>query len=309
MFSVRSLTMRREVGDPVDGVGGERQRDALGLHQRHVLLDQRAARLGQDADELVLAERLELDADRKAALQLRNEIRRLRDVERARGDEQDVIGAHHPVLRVHRRAFDDRQDVALHALAADVGPVRRPRGPAILSISSMKMMPACSTRSTAVARHAVHVDELLLLFLRQVLERLGHLHPPLLRLALEEPRQHVLEVDVHFLDRRAGDDLERGKRLLADVDLDDARVEPAGAELLAEPLARLLLLIAGGRAVFVRRRRTRRRQQQVEQPLLGVLRRLRRALPRAARRAPCRRRARRGRAPSTRRRGRRSRPR
>ena len=66
----------------------------------------------------------------------------------------------------------------------------------------------------------------------------------LLRLALEQPGQHVLEVDVHFLDRRAGDDLERRKRLLADVDFDDAAVEAAGAELLAEALARLLLLIA-----------------------------------------------------------------
>ena len=49
-----------------------------------------------------------------------NQVRRLRDVERAGGDEQDVIGLHHPVLRVDRRAFDDRQDVALHAFAADV---------------------------------------------------------------------------------------------------------------------------------------------------------------------------------------------
>ena len=66
---------------------------------------------------------LELDADRKAPLQLGNQIGRLRHVERAGGDEQDVIGAHHAVARVDRRAFDDRQDVALHAFAADVGAV------------------------------------------------------------------------------------------------------------------------------------------------------------------------------------------
>jgi hypothetical protein len=57
-----------------------------------VLLDQRATRLGEDAHEFRLAERVELDADREAALQLRNQIRRLRHVERAGGDEQDVIG-------------------------------------------------------------------------------------------------------------------------------------------------------------------------------------------------------------------------
>ena len=45
------------------------------------------------------------------------------DVERAGRDEQDVIGAHHAVLGVDGGAFDDRQDVALHAFAADVGPV------------------------------------------------------------------------------------------------------------------------------------------------------------------------------------------
>ena len=151
-----------------------------------------------------------------------------------------------------------------------------PSRPAILSISSMKMMPACSTRSTAVARDAVHVDQLLLFFLREVLERLGHLHPPLLRLALEEARQHVLEVDVDFLDRRPGDDLERGKRFLADVDLDDARVEAAGAQLLAEPLARLAAADRAAPRPDPRpgADRPRRRQQQVEQPLLGVLRRL-----------------------------------
>src|SRR5262245_24235093 len=43
-----------EVGDAVDRVGCERERDPFGLHQRGVLLDQRAARFGEDADELVL---------------------------------------------------------------------------------------------------------------------------------------------------------------------------------------------------------------------------------------------------------------
>ena len=37
-----------------DAVVGERQVDALGRHQRDVLLDQRAARLGEDAHELRL---------------------------------------------------------------------------------------------------------------------------------------------------------------------------------------------------------------------------------------------------------------
>src|ERR1700682_4577308 len=46
------------------------------------------------------------------------------------------------------------------------------------------------------ARDAVHVDELLLFFLGEVLERLGDLHPPLPGLPLKETRQHVLQVDI-----------------------------------------------------------------------------------------------------------------
>ena len=67
-------------------------------------------------------ERVELDADREPALELGDQVRRLRDVERAGGDEEHVIGLDGAVLGVDRRALDDRQQVALHALARDVGP-------------------------------------------------------------------------------------------------------------------------------------------------------------------------------------------
>jgi hypothetical protein len=55
---------------------------------------------------------------------------------------------------------DNRQNVALHALTAHVRPLR-PSRPAILSISSRKMIPAVSTRSIAARADGVHVDELL----------------------------------------------------------------------------------------------------------------------------------------------------
>jgi hypothetical protein len=45
-------------------------------------------------------------------------------VESRRSDEQDVIGAHHPVLRRDGRPLDQRQEVALHALTRDIGAVR-----------------------------------------------------------------------------------------------------------------------------------------------------------------------------------------
>jgi len=59
---------RREVRNPANPVVGERERDAFGLHQRDVLLDERAPGLRQDPHELVAAERLELDANRKSSL-------------------------------------------------------------------------------------------------------------------------------------------------------------------------------------------------------------------------------------------------
>ena len=52
--------------------------DALGRHQRLVLLDEARLGLGQDAAEILLGQRAQLDADRQAALQLRQEVRRLR---------------------------------------------------------------------------------------------------------------------------------------------------------------------------------------------------------------------------------------
>ena len=99
---------------------------ALGGHQRRVLLGQRVLRLGHDADEVRLGERLELDADREAALQLGDQVARLGDVERAGGDEEDVVGPHLAVAGLHGRALDDRQQVALHALARDVRARRSP---------------------------------------------------------------------------------------------------------------------------------------------------------------------------------------
>ena len=84
-----------------------------------------------------------------------------------------MVGLHHPVFRVHRRAFDDRQDVALHAFAADVGPV-----PAFAAGDLVDLVDEDDARFLHAldggARDAVHVDQLLLLFLAQRVERLGH---------------------------------------------------------------------------------------------------------------------------------------
>ena len=87
--------------------------------------------------------------------------------------------------------------------------------------------------------------------------------------AAEHVAHHVLQVDADLLDRAAGDDLERRHRRRLHVELDDALVEPALAELFAHPLARAAGLLAPGGLILAGHRRPRRRQQQIEQPLLG----------------------------------------
>jgi hypothetical protein len=102
---------------------------------------------------------VELDADREAALQFGDQVGRLRQVERAAGDEQDVVGLDHAVLGRHGRAFDQRQQVALHALARHVGAVRLAAA-AILSISSRNTMPFCSTFAMRLRLQLLLVEEL-----------------------------------------------------------------------------------------------------------------------------------------------------
>ena len=121
MFSTRLLTSCGERGDLGDRVLGKIEGDALGGHQRGVLLDQAGLGLDQDAAQVVAAQRLQLDPDRQAALQLGQQVRGLGEVEGAAGDEQDVVGLDRTMLGRDGCPLDQGQQVALHALAADVG--------------------------------------------------------------------------------------------------------------------------------------------------------------------------------------------
>src|SRR5688500_3182913 len=97
----------RKFGDALDRVGPELERNPFRANQGSVLLGEGALWLGEDPHELIAAQRLEFDANRKTSLQLWNEVRRLRDVEGPGGNEQDVVGFHHPVLRIDRGPLDD----------------------------------------------------------------------------------------------------------------------------------------------------------------------------------------------------------
>src|SRR5690606_26824746 len=109
------------LGKALDAVGGKGNLQAFGLQQLAVLLGERGVRLAEDALASLRRQRLEFHADRQAALQFRYQVAGLGKVEGAAGDEQDVVGLDHAQLGVDRAAFDQRQQVALHAFAGHVG--------------------------------------------------------------------------------------------------------------------------------------------------------------------------------------------
>jgi hypothetical protein len=137
----------------------------------------------------------------------------------------------------------------------------------------MKMIPD-SYPLDGGTRHRLHVDQLLLFFLRQRVERFRHAQLAAFGAALEQPGQHVLDVDVDLLDRRPGNDLEGRKRLLAHLDLDLFLIEPALAQLLAQLLPSALGLLANRRRLFAEVGGRQRRQQQIEDALFRGLTRL-----------------------------------
>ncbi len=103
--------------------------------------------------------------------------------------------------------LDDRQDVALHALTADVGSLAPFAAGDLVDLVDEDDARLLHPVDRG-ARDRLHVDQLLFLFLRQRRERIRHAQPPLLHASLEQAGQHVLDVDIDFLDRRPGDDLE-----------------------------------------------------------------------------------------------------
>ena len=113
----------RDLRDACDPALRELDPHLLGPHQGRVLRGERCIGLGQDPDEVLGPQGVELDPDGEAPLQLGDEVGGAGDVERTGRDEEDVVGAHHAVAGVHGAALHQRQEVALHPLAGDVRPL------------------------------------------------------------------------------------------------------------------------------------------------------------------------------------------
>src|SRR5947207_4655920 len=262
-----------KAGDGGDGIFGDVELDAYGLQVRDVLLDQRILRFGQNANKIFFLEGVQLDANGKAPLKLGDQIGRLGDVKRAGSDEEDVIGADHAVARVDGGAFDNGQNVALHAFAGDIR--------AVAGFAASDLIDFIDEDDAhllgALHSHAgdlVHVEELVFFFLDQVFESVGDAHFAFFLLLAEHAGEHVLDIDVHLFDALVGDNFERGYGALADFEVDHALVELAFAQLEAQLFARALGLFPLRGNFGVRsagRGRRCRRKQQVEHAFLRGL--------------------------------------
>ena len=113
-------------------------------------------------------ERFQFHANRETALEFRDQIAGLRDVESARRDEQNMIRPHESMPSIDGRALHDGQNVALHAFAADIGAVTAFAAGDLIDLVQEDDAAALHAIQRD-ARHLIHVDELLLFFLNQVL--------------------------------------------------------------------------------------------------------------------------------------------
>src|SRR6516162_2626985 len=148
-----------------------------------------------------------------------------------------MISAHHTVAGVDRRALDNGQDIALHALAAHVGAVPTLTAGDLVDLvqkDNSGLLGAFYSNSSDL----VHVDKTVLLLLNQIVHRLGHTHLALLGPLVEKSGEDILDVNTHLFDTLRRDDLESWKAAFSHVDLDLTIIQLALAEQGAQFLSR-----------------------------------------------------------------------
>ena len=214
-------------------------------------------RLFQDAHEIIAGQGPELDPVGQAALQFRQHVAGLGDVEGAGRDKQDVFGLHRAVLGGNGGAFDQRQQVALHAFAADVGAA--PLGAHGDFVDFVEKDDAVVFGSgNGLFDHLFLVQQLIALVIDQRLVGLGDRHLFRRRLLAEGLAHHVAQVEHAHLGAGHAGDVEgghAGTAAIGNLHLHFLVVELAFAQHLAEFFPRVL---AG---VFA--------DQSVDDPLLG----------------------------------------
>ncbi len=163
-------------------------------------------------------------------------------MESACGNEKNVVGANHAVACVDGRAFDDRKNVSLNALARNIRPVARFAPGDFINFIDKDDAHLLGTLD-GNARDLVHIQQLVFFLLDQVFESIGHGHLALFFLLAKQPREvgeHVLHIDVHVLDALVGNDLERRHRAFSNLEVDHPLIELAFAKLDAQFFSRAL---------------------------------------------------------------------
>jgi hypothetical protein len=180
----------------------------------------------------------QLNPDRQPSLQFRQQVRGLGDMKRPRGDEQDMVGFHRPMFGRNRRALDQRQQVALHSLAADIGAARLgPRADLVDLVE--KDDPVLLHRLDGGGLHRLVVQELVGFLTHQDIVALGDRQPLALRPPAEGLAKEIAQVHAAAARRHSGDLHHRkGGARVGHLDLDDRVVQFARTQLLAEQIAR-----------------------------------------------------------------------
>ncbi len=154
-------------------------------------------------------------------------------MERTRADEQDVVGLHRAVLGGDRSALDQRQQVALHALAADRTAAHVAHGDLVDLVKEHDAVGlGIGQRDPG---DVVLVHALLGFLVDQLVPGVGHLELAALEVvAAHRLVHHLAEVD--HADVAAGK-IERHRRRVLELDLDLDVVHRVLDDPLAEALA------------------------------------------------------------------------
>ncbi|EPY33221.1 ATP-dependent HslUV protease ATP-binding protein subunit HslU [Strigomonas culicis] len=207
--------------------------DALRREHRLVLHNEVVLGLRDDAVEVLLAQRLQLDADGQAPLQLREHVRRLHAVEGPAADKEDLVRLHLYVrLGRHGRALHERQQVLLDALRGRLVPlVPAGRGHDLVDLVDDDDA-VLLTRAQRLGRDVLGVHHLVQLFLQHRGEGVLDLHH-----LLHRPRALVAHHGLHV--QCDEDALAAGGRLgllllLLQLHHHLDVIERAGAQVVAE---------------------------------------------------------------------------
>ena len=252
----------RDLGD---AILCEADLQILGAQQCLVLLREGAAWLRENALEVMGREGTEFHANGQAPLQFGNQVGGLGEVESAGRDEQDVVRLHAAVLGGNGGAFDQRQQIALHAFSRDAAVARVIAHGDLVDLVDEDDAGLFGDFNR-LAADLLFIDKARGFFVAQQLEGGLDGQATGLRLAAVHVREHALELAGHFLETGRGHDLD-ARDGIGHLDLDLAIIQFAFAQFLAEDLP-------GGRigALLVRRavlNAAGRRQQGVEDAVLG----------------------------------------